>query len=152
MGSGSDSPKTVPTDASAEEFVAGVAKPVRRQDAQTLLELMSRVTGQEPVMWGSSIVGFGSYHYRYASGREGDAPAVGFSPRSAATTVYLMDGFEKRGALLERLGPHSLGASCLYLKRLEQIDLDVLEELVRASYEAVAAGPESQAEPPAPGR
>ena len=88
-------------------------------------------------MWGSSMVGFGSYHYVYDSGREGDAMAVGFSPRKAATVVYLMDGFEERAELLERLGPHKVGKACLYLKQVEGVvDLTALEELVRRSYES----------------
>jgi hypothetical protein len=135
-----DSPKTVPTGADVEEFISGVAKAVRRRDAQTLLELMERVTGQAPVMWGPSMVGFGTYRYRYASGREGDWPAIAFSPRSAASTVYINDGFEGREELLAKLGPHSTGVSCLYLKKLDDIDLDVLEELVSRSYRHVVGG------------
>jgi hypothetical protein len=125
-----------PSDESPTAFVQAVADERRRHDAEVLLDLMARVTGEAPVLWGS-IVGFGSYHYRYATGREGDAPVVGFSPRKAATTVYLLDGFEGREELLERLGPHSIGRSCLYLKRVEGergVDLAVLEELVRRSY------------------
>lgn len=91
-------------------------------------------------MWGPSIVGFGSYHYRYASGREGDMAAAGFSPRKAATTVYLMDGFDAHEDLLARLGPHTRGKGCLYLKGLDAVDLDVLAELVRRSYATLTAG------------
>jgi hypothetical protein len=115
-------------------FIGTVQHPVRRRDAETLLGLMSRATGHEAVMWGSSIVGFGTYHYRYSSGREGDAPAAGFSPRKTATTVYLADGVGQHLALLERLGPHESGVGCVYLKDLSAIDLDVLEELIRRSY------------------
>lgn len=142
-----DAPKTVPTDADVEAFIDAVPKPVRRRDAQTLLELMERVTGEKPVMWGPSIVGFGAYHYVYASGREGDWPAIAFAPRSAASTVYIADGFEGRDELLGRLGPHSTGVSCLYLKKLDDVDLDVLEELLRRSYASVAGrtvGPEDR--------
>lgn len=128
---------TGPTDASVTDFIAAVRLDRRRADAQTLLGLMTAVTGEDPVMWGSSIVGFGSYRYRYASGREGEWLATGFSPRAAASTVYLMDGFAGREELLRRLGPHSTGASCLYLRRLEAVDLDVLAELVRRSYRSV---------------
>jgi hypothetical protein len=117
-----------------EAFVASVADERRRHDAELLLELMRRVTGQDAAMWGPSIVGFGSYHYIYESGREGDTMAVGFSPRKAATTVYLTKGFEGHEELLSRLGRHSTGKACLYLKRVEDVDLAVLEELVRRSY------------------
>ena len=127
-------PKTVPSDADVHAFLAAVPDDVRRRDAQTLVGLMQRATGQPPVMWGTSIVGFGSYHYVYATGREGDAAAVGFSPRKAATTAYLADGFDAYGEELARLGPYSLGRSCLYLQVLETVDLEVLEAMVRRSY------------------
>jgi len=125
---------TVPTDADVHAFVAAVENDVRRRDAETLLALMQRVTGQPPVMWGSSIVGFSTYHYVYASGREGDAAAVGFSPRKTSTTLYFADGFDEYADELARLGPHSLGRPCLYLKDLTKVDLGVLEEMVRRSY------------------
>ncbi len=133
-----DGPATRPTDVDPREFVAAVAHDVRRRDAQTLLDLMADVTGQPPVMWGPAIVGFGTYHYRYASGREGDSPVVGFSPRKAATTVYVLTGFDGEAELLARLGPHTTGRACLYLKRLDAVDLDVLRELVARSYTATA--------------
>ena len=123
-------------------FVAAVKSPVRRRDAETLLEIMGRVTGLPPVMWGPSIIGFGEYHYRYASGREGTMAAAGFSPRATASTVYLADAFGSHGDLLARLGPHSTGASCLYLKDLSRVDLAVLEELVAASYKCQARASE----------
>lgn len=132
-----DTPKTAPTTVDVDAFIDAVDHPVRRADARALKALMERVTGQPATMWGPSIVGFGSYHYTYASGRQGDAAAAGFSPRKASTTVYLADGFERRGELLARLGPHTTSVSCLYIKRLEDVDLDVLEELVRASYTTV---------------
>jgi len=134
-----DSAKTLPTDADVSAFVAAVKSPVRRRDAETLLGIMGRVTGLRPVMWGPSIIGFGEYHYRYASGREGTMAAAGFSPRATASTVYLADGFNGHGDLLARLGPHTTSASCLYLKDLSKVDLAVLEELVAASYRAVTA-------------
>lgn len=121
-------------DGDVEAFIAAVPSEVRRADARTVLDLMERVTGQPPRMWGPSIIGFGRYHYVYATGREGDAPAVGFSPRKAATTVYLADGFDGYQESLARLGPHSTGASCLYLKHLDAVDLDVLADLVARSY------------------
>lgn len=121
-------------------FLDRVQHPVRRRDADTLLELMTRATGQPARMWGSSIIGFGTYHYKYASGREGDAPAAGFSPRKAATTIYLADGIGAHPELLERLGPHTTGVGCLYVKDLAQVDLTVLEELVASSYSALTDG------------
>ncbi len=104
-----------------------------------MLALMKRVTGEEPVMWGDSIVGFGSYHYRYASGREGDWPLAGFSPRKRALTVYIMSGFAKHDQLLSRLGKHATGKSCLYINRLEDVDMEVLRELVECSVAEVSA-------------
>lgn len=121
-------------DGDVDAFLASVSDERRRADARTLVSLMAEVTGEEPRMWSGSIVGFGSYHYVYESGREGDWAAVGFSPRKASTTVYLMEGFDGYADLLARLGPHSTGKSCLYLKRLDDVDLDVLREMVRRSY------------------
>ena len=128
------------TDAAVREFLDRVDHPVRRRDADTMLELMTRATGRPAEMWGRSIVGFGSYHYRYESGREGDAPAAAFSPRKAATTVYLADGIGAHASLIERLGPHTTGVGCLYLKNLDDIDLATLEEIVATSYRTVTSG------------
>ncbi|WP_349902065.1 DUF1801 domain-containing protein [Parafrigoribacterium humi] len=122
------------------EHLDTVASEIRRRDADTLLELMGRITGEEPRMWGPSIIGFGSYHYRYASGREGDAPAAGFSPRKAATSVYLPDGIGAHTERLVRLGEHKTGVGCLYLKDLAKIDLRVLESILTESYRTVTAG------------
>lgn len=108
----------------------------RRADARVVLDLMRRATGHEATMWGPAIVGFGRCLYRYASGREGDSMVVGFSPRKAATTVYLRGGFDEQTDALARLAPHSLGKGCLYLKRVADVDLGVLEELVRSSVAA----------------
>jgi hypothetical protein len=130
--------KTVPTGVDVDAFIAGVEHDVRRRDAHTLLDLMQRATGETAQMWGPSIVGFGSYHYVYETGREGDMAAVGFSPRKASTTVYLVDGAERYADELARLGPHTLGKSCLYLKDLAKVDLGVLEDMVRRSYAATA--------------
>ncbi len=112
----------------------------RKGDAETLLGLFARATGVEPQMWGSSIVGYGTYHYRYESGREGDSCAAGFAPRKTATVIYLADGIAAHGAALERLGPHTTGVGCLYLKDLAQNDLAVLEEIVTKSYARLAEG------------
>ena len=128
--------KTAPTDASVDDFIAAVDDDTKRADCRTLVDLMARVTGAEPVMWGPSIVGFGSYHYRYASGREGNWMLAGFALRKREVTVYVMAGFEGADALLARLGKHrSSSGSCLYIKRLADVDLEVLEEIVRASVE-----------------
>jgi hypothetical protein len=121
------------------EFLARVTPARRRQDAETLLSVYSRVTGVEPRLWGT-IIGFGQYHYRYASGREGDAPAAAFAPRKQATSIYLNDGTGAHAILLERLGPCTTGVGCLYLKDLSLIDLDVLEDIVRASYTTLTSG------------
>ena len=126
--------KTKPTDADVDAFIDAVGDERRRGEARTVLALMSEITGEQPAMWGPSMVGFGTVHYRYASGREGDMFAAGFSPRKAALTVYLTDGFDGREDLLERLGPHTTGRACLYLKRLDAVDLDVLRALVESSY------------------
>jgi Domain of unknown function (DU1801) len=126
--------KTQRTDASVADFLAGVADPRRREEAQAVCALMTEVTGTQPAMWGTSIVGFGAYDYRYASGQSGTWPAVGLSPRKTSLTLYLSSGFEGRDELLAKLGRHSLGKSCLYLPRLSDVDLDVLRELVRRGF------------------
>lgn len=130
--------KTRPNDASVDEFLEAVENPKRKSDAYEVLELMRRVTGEEPVMWGGSIVGFGSYHYTYASGREGDWPVAGFSPRKSALTLYIMSGFKGHAELMEKLGKHRTGKSCLYINKLEDVDTEVLEELVRRSVDHVS--------------
>jgi hypothetical protein len=130
--------KTRPTDASVREFLDGVENETRRADAKQLLEMMREVTGEEPRMWGPSIVGFGSYRYRYESGREGDWFPVGFSPRKSSLVVYIMSGFPRHAELMERLGKHRTGKSCLYINKLEDVDVNVLRELVRRSAEHVA--------------
>lgn len=140
MGDGRAANKTTRTDADVEAFLDAVPDERRRTDARTLLGLMSRVTGLDPVMWGSSIVGFGTYHYAYPTGREGDMPAAAFSPRKAATTVYLMDGVDAHAEALTRLGPHTVGKGCLYLKRLADVDLGVLETMVAQSYRSLTDG------------
>jgi hypothetical protein len=120
-------------------YVEKISSPTRRQDTETLVGLMGRVTGEEPRLWGS-IVGFGQYHYRYASGREGDAPAAAFAARKSALVIYFPDGVGAHADLLATLGPHTTGVGCLYVKALKDIDLDVLEAVVARSYAAVTAG------------
>lgn len=128
---------TQPTDANVESFLDSVENETRREDAKALATLMRRVTGEEPQMWGSSIVGFGSVHYRYESGREGDTLVVGLSPRKAALTVYLMSGMVGYDDLLDRLGPHQQGKGCLYVKRLADLDEAVLTELIQRCVDHV---------------
>ncbi|MEM8621378.1 MAG: DUF1801 domain-containing protein [Actinomycetota bacterium] len=134
--------KTTATDVDPAEFVASVDHPIRRSDAEVLLELFSRITGCPPKMWGPSIVGFGRYHYRYDTGREGDYLITGFSPRKANLVVYILPGYDDISGDLAQLGKHRVGKSCLYINKLADIDLDVLERIVadavermRASYE-----------------
>ncbi len=131
-------PKTGPTDADVGAFLEAIPDQRRRDEARTVCRLMQEVTGEVPVLWGTGIVGFGRVRLRYASGRELDWPVTGFSPRKTATTIYLMDGFEERLDLLARLGPHSTGKSCLYLKRLSDIDLDALKVLIAESARHMA--------------
>jgi hypothetical protein len=123
--------KTQPTDASVAAFVAGIPDPRRRADSERLITLMSELTGEPATMWGPSIIGFGSYHYRYASGREGDAPLVGFSPRKTALTLYASADEEVRADLLARLGPHKVGKGCVYVKRLSDVDEQALADLIQ---------------------
>jgi hypothetical protein len=125
---------TAPTGRPVEEFLATVPSERRRADARRLIALMREVTGEEPVMWGPSIIGFGRYHYRYDSGHEGDSSLAGFSPRKQHLVVYLIGGFEERhAATLARLGPHKTGKGCLYLTSLDRVDLAVLRELIDRS-------------------
>jgi hypothetical protein len=127
--------KTRPTDASVDAFLEAVAHPQRRADGKAVREMMERVTGEPATLWGPSIVGFGSYHYRYASGHEGDMCRVGFSPRSAKLVLYV-GGFPEYEGLLERLGKHTRSKACLYLNWLSDVDMGVLEEITRRSYAA----------------
>ena len=126
-------PKTKPTEVSAESHIAAITNEEQRSDAQTLVALMRRVTGQEPMMWGPSIGGFGSYHYEYPSGHEGDSALAGFAVRGRELVVYIAPGFEGRDALLAKLGKHKTGKVCVYIRRLANVDLKVLETLVGRS-------------------
>lgn len=123
--------KTLPTDVSPRDFVAAVAHPQRRADAAQLLDLFARVTGYVPTMWGPSIVGYGRYNYRYDSGHEGTSMATGFSPRKASLSIYIMPGYQDYGAILSDLGKHKLGKACLYINKLSDVDLTVLERLIQ---------------------
>ena len=128
--------KTKPTAVSVEDFIAAVPDPVRRTDAEAVAALFAEVTGQAATLWGPSIVGFGAYHYVYDSGRQGDAPAIAFSPRKPHLVLYLHAG-EARDALLTRLGKHKTEGGCIYVKRLSDVDTDVLRELAEVSYKAI---------------
>ena len=122
------------TDARVEGFLARVPDEGRREDARRLCAMMREITGEPPAMWGTSIIGFGTYHYRYASGREGDSALASFSPRSQHLAIYLVGGYEHRhGPALARLGPHKTGKGCLYIKRLDDVDHDALRELIDRS-------------------
>lgn len=136
--------KTQRNDGDVGAFLASIEDPTRRADCHALVELMSKVTGSPAEMWGSSIVGFGSSHYTYATGREGDWFKVGFSPRKQNLTLYIMSGFDGYTTLLEKLGKHTTGKSCLYVKRLADVNEKVLAELVKRSVKHV-----ERAAPPA---
>jgi len=128
--------KTKPTKLSVAAFINGLTDQARRADAKALVQLMQRATGEKPQMWGPSIVGFGSYHYKYESGREGDMPMVGFSPRKAATVLY---GMGEGKALLAELGQHTMGKGCVYIKKLADVNQGVLEAMVAKSVAATRA-------------
>src|SRR5205809_4332332 len=128
--------KTKPTKVSVAEFIDALTDPGRRADAKALVKLMQNAAGEKPKMWGPSIIGFGSYHYTYDSGREGDMPLISFSPRKAATVLYSMVGFSDSEALLAKLGKHTTGKGCLYIKKLADVDQKVLEALVVKSVAA----------------
>lgn len=123
--------KTKPTTLSVAAYIDTLTDPARRSDAKEMVRLMQRASGEKPKMWGPSIVGFGSYHYRYDSGREGDMLLIGFSPRKAATVLYGMLGHSQANALLAKLGKHTTGKGCLYIKKLSDVDGTILERLIR---------------------
>ena len=127
--------KTKKNDASVEEFLNKVENERKREDSWRIVNLMSEVTGEEPAMWGDSIVGFGEYSYRYASGREGEWMLVGFSPRKQNLTLYIMSGFDEYEELLAKIGKHKTGKSCLYINKLDDVDVDVLKKLINKSVE-----------------
>jgi hypothetical protein len=129
--------KTKRNKKSVPGFLAGIKHNRRRADAQILLKLMQQASGARPEMWGDSIVGFGRYHYKYASGREGDTFLTGFSPRVQSMTVYIMPGFDRYKALLRKLGKHTTGKSCLYINKLDDVDLPTLKTLISESVKAM---------------
>lgn len=132
------------TGGSVAAFIAGVTPEKRRRDAETLVALMSEVTGRDPELWGT-MIGFGSCHYRYPTGTEGDMPIAAFAPRKTSTTIYLLRA-DEHGARLAQLGPHTTGVSCLYIKDLEAVDGDVLRGIVAEDYRRVLAGDTGSAE------
>lgn len=126
--------KTKPTSASVDDFIAQIENSRRRTDALTALKIYKEVTGLPPVMWGPSIIGFGSLHYAYDSGREGDMPAAAFSPRKANMTFYVGDKFDGAEELYAKLGKHKKSVACLYINKLDDVDLDVLSEIIARQY------------------
>ena len=137
--------KTKPTDESVEDFLNRIPDAERREDCFAVAKIMEEITGERPVMWGPSIVGFGTYHYKYASGREGDWPISGFSPRKKDLTLYIMVGFEKYPELMEKLGKHSHSKSCLYIKRLSDIHVPTLKKLIKTGIKDLKAYTKAQA-------
>ena len=126
--------KTKATKVSVKDFLKSVTDTQKRKDSLVLIEMMSKITKEKPKMWGPSIIGFGSYHYKYESGHEGDMCIVGFSPRKAAISIYISAGFKKRDSLLKKLGKHKSAVACLYVKKLEDVDLKILKELITESF------------------
>lgn len=137
--------KTRPTKVKVTDFLNKIPDAERREDCFAVAKMMEEITGEKPQMWGPSIVGFGTYHYKYASGREGDWPVAAFSPRKGDLTLYLMPGFENRDELLSKLGKHKTGVSCLYIKRLSDIHIPTLKKLIKASVKDLKAYTKSQA-------
>lgn len=127
--------KTQPTSASVTDFINSIDDPGQRADARKVASMMRKATGKRAKMWGPSIVGYGTYHYKYASGREGDFLLTGFSPRKQALTVYIMAGFSNFDTLMKKLGKYKTGKSCLYIKRLSDIDEDILQQLIDESVQ-----------------
>jgi hypothetical protein len=127
--------KTRETEVSVTDFIQSVDHATRRADAVVLDEMFRRITGWTPKMWGPTIIGYGSYHYVYESGREGDSLACGFSPRKASQSIYVIPGYQDYGHILDRLGKYKIGKSCLYITKLADVDMDVLEELCQTGLE-----------------
>ncbi|WP_425236813.1 DUF1801 domain-containing protein [Ulvibacterium sp.] len=127
--------KTIPTNVSVQEFLDRLEDRNKRKDSYALLNRMEKISGEPPVMWGPSIIGFGSYHYKYDSGREGDMLRIGFSPRKQNFSLYVGAGAKRNQGFLTKLGKHKMGKSCLYIKRLSDVDMNILEALIRSTYE-----------------
>ena len=129
--------KTRKNDSKVIDFINGVEDKQKRRDCHEVIQIMKEVTGKEPEMWGNSIVGFGSYHYKYESGREGDWFLTGFSPRKEILSLYIMAGFSQYESLLTDLGKHKTGKSCLYIKRLQDVNLNILREMISSSVQMI---------------
>jgi hypothetical protein len=127
--------KTQPTDFDVQAFIDSVENVQKQQDCKALLQIMSEITQQDPVLWGSALVGFGHYHYQYESGRKGEWFRVGFSPRKQNLTLYIMNGFSQYQHLLTQLGKHKTGKSCLYINKLSDIDIDILKQMISLSFQ-----------------
>ena len=127
--------KTQPTKVDPKDFIASVDNETRRGDAEVLLELIEELTGERPVMWGPSLIGYGTYHYKYDSGREGDFFMAGFSPRKQNMVVYVMPGFDRYAELMNKLGKYKTGKSCLYINKLKDVDMEVLKSLIKEGFE-----------------
>jgi Domain of unknown function (DU1801) len=130
--------KTTQTSAYVDAFIKAITNETQCADAVTLCALIEQLSGEPPRMWGPSIIGFGSYHYKYESGREGDSLRIGFSPRKGKTVLYIVNGFAGHAELLARLGKHKTGKSCLYIKRLADVDMAVLEAMIKSSLRYMA--------------
>ncbi len=138
-------PKTKPTKESVKDFLNKVEDPERRADCFAVAKIMEEITGEKPKMWGPSIVGFGTYHYKYASGNEGDWPITGFSPRKKDLTLYIMVGYDRYAELMARLGKHSTGKSCLYIKKLSDIHMPTLKKLIKLGIKDLKSYTKAQA-------
>jgi len=131
--------KTKPTDVDPSDYVASIENDVRRKDARILLDIFTTITGEQPKMWGPSIIGYGSYHYKYASGHEGDSFVAGFAPRKTELVIYLVGNCDGHSELLAKLGKHRMGRACLYIKKLENVDMSILKKLITESTDAIRA-------------
>lgn len=132
--------KTKKNNGDVDKFLNSIEDEQRRKDTKAVSKLMEEITGEKPVMWGASIIGFGTYHYKYATGREGDWMSIGLSPRKQNLTLYLMDGFSDYDKLLGKLGKHKTGKACLYINKLEDVDMKVLREMIKKSYQSKSLG------------
>lgn len=132
--------KTQKNDENVRKFLDRIEDPSRRKDTEIVMQMMKEASGEKPAMWGENIIGFGTYNYKYASGREGEWMRIGLSPRKQNLSVYIMDGFAEYHELLNRLGKHKIGKACLYIKRLEDVDMGALRELIKRSYDSQAMG------------
>jgi len=129
--------KTKPTDVDVQNYISSVPNETRQKDGFYILDLLKKITSQKPVMWGPSIIGFGAYHYKYESGHEGDAPLIAFSPRKPHLVLYVLSNFDKQEELLQKLGKYKTGKICLYINKLTDVDLKVLEEIVTRAWSNV---------------